>query len=319
MTPWQQRLLGTALALVALITVFAFIGVVFWGLRLILGTLAPVVWSLAIGGILALLLKPLVALFEHYLRLPRTWAILLLYILIIGALGALAYLVLPLLVEQAVAFLGFLPTLFEKFTLFLSERFPSLALQIEASRENSIVAQLNAQALQGIKNVMLAGLPMLERAREGLVHFFAWVSAFVVIPIYLFFFLQTNRDFLDDMRRELAFVPASGREDFLYLVQEFVNILLSFFRGQIIIGLSIGVLFAIGFTLVGLKFGMLLGLTIGCLNIIPYFGTMFGLATAIPIAFMQPEGGTVLAGMALGVFAVVHLIDSYFLTPRIMG
>jgi len=49
-----------------------------------------------------------------------------------------------------------------------------------------------------------------------------------------------------------------------------------------------GVLLAFGFTLVGLKFGFLIGLVIGLLNIVPYLGTILGLAVALPLAFFQP-------------------------------
>ena len=63
-----------------------------------------------------------------------------------------------------------------------------------------------------------------------------------------------------------------------------------------------------------------LGLFIGLLNIIPYFGTMIGLATVLPIAWFQPEGGgALLAGIALAIFVAVQMLEGYFLTPRIMG
>src|SRR5690606_10980879 len=93
----------------------------------------------------------------------------------------------------------------------------------------------------------------------------------------------------------------------------------SFFRGQIIIGLIMGVLLATGFTIVGLRFGLLLGLFMGILNIIPYLGTIIGLGLALPIAFIQDGGGLSLAVMSLIVFVIVQIIEGYVLTPKIMG
>ena len=55
------------------------------------------------------------------------------------------------------------------------------------------------------------------------------------------------------------------------------------------------------------------------LNIVPYLGTILGLVTVLPIAYFQPDGGIATMGFALGVFTVVQLFESYFLTPRIMG
>ena len=80
-----------------------------------------------------------------------------------------------------------------------------------------------------------------------------------------------------------------------------------------------GILYAIGFSIVGLKYGFVLGLMLGFLNIVPYLGAMIGLATTIPLAYFQPGGGLGLVVAVLAVISVVQLIESYLLTPRIMG
>jgi predicted PurR-regulated permease PerM len=105
----------------------------------------------------------------------------------------------------------------------------------------------------------------------------------------------------------------------VFLASEFVSIIESFFRGQILIGLCMGVLLAIGFTIIGLKFGLFIGLALGALNIIPYLGTILGLAITLPLAFFQPEGGWQLVGLVLLVKGIVQCIESWVLTPKIMG
>jgi len=70
---------------------------------------------------------------------------------------------------------------------------------------------------------------------------------------------------------------------------------------------------------VGLRFGLLIGLTCGLLNIIPYFGTIVGMGTALPIAFLQPGGGWGLVGLVIIVQVIVQNIEGWYLTPRIMG
>jgi len=87
----------------------------------------------------------------------------------------------------------------------------------------------------------------------------------------------------------------------------------------VIIGLLLGLVLAIGFGLVGLKFGIFLGLILGLLNIIPYLGTMIGLITVLPLAYLQDEGGPVLVGLSLVVFIIGQLLTDYLFTPRIMG
>ena len=95
--------------------------------------------------------------------------------------------------------------------------------------------------------------------------------------------------------------------------------MVAFFRGQLVIASIQGLLFAIGFSLVGLKYGAVIGITLGFLNIVPYLGNIIGLGTALPIAFFQDGGGLGRVAAVLVVFAVVQSIEGYFLTPKIMG
>ena len=109
------------------------------------------------------------------------------------------------------------------------------------------------------------------------------------------------------------------RQDIFFLSKHFVSSIETFFQGQILVGLIMGILLAVGFSIAGVNFGFVLGLLIGLLNIIPYLGTIIGLGSVLPIAYFQPEGGPVLAIVALVVFIVVQIIEGYLLTPRIMG
>ena len=165
---------------------------------------------------------------------------------------------------------------------------------------------------------------VLKGAWSGLVDIFAQITFLAVIPIYLFYFLSSNRNFFVDLDKELGFLSDSLREDFVFLIREFVGIMVAFFRGQLIIGLMMGVGYAIGFSLSGLKFGITLGLLFGLLNIVPYLGSIVGIITTLCVAYLQPGGiaetgqWSVLLGCGIS-FVVVQVVESYFLTPRIMG
>ncbi len=129
---------------------------------------------------------------------------------------------------------------------------------------------------------------VIQSAWSGLLGFFAQMTYLAVIPIYLFYFLSSNRNLIDELDRELSFLSDSVREDVLFLIREFVSILVSFFRGQLMIGLLMGVGYAIGFSISGLKFGITLGLLFGLLNIVPYLGSIVGIITALLVAYLQP-------------------------------
>ena len=78
-------------------------------------------------------------------------------------------------------------------------------------------------------------------------------------------------------------------------------------------------MFAIGFALVGLPYGIVIGMALGLLNIIPYLGSIAGLGVALPMAYFGTEGGVTRLVLVLIVFSAVQVIEGYFLTPRVMG
>lgn len=162
-------------------------------------------------------------------------------------------------------------------------------------------------------------LPSLNVAFAVGIGIGAFFTQLAIIPIYLFFFLLSRAEPTNKLSHHLTFLPARYREDVVFLVREFIGIIVSFFRGQMLIGLIMGAMLAVGFSLVGLKFGLFIGLALGVLNIIPYLGTIVGLSIALPLAFLQPEGGWQLVAWVLGVFTVVQTIEGWFLTPKIMG
>ena len=62
-----------------------------------------------------------------------------------------------------------------------------------------------------------------------------------------------------------------------------------------------------------------IGLFTGLLNLVPYLGSILGLSVALPLAFLQPDGGLPLLGICVSIFVAVQAIEGWFLTPRIMG
>jgi predicted PurR-regulated permease PerM len=137
--------------------------------------------------------------------------------------------------------------------------------------------------------------------------------------VYLAFFLMAKPFETSRIGEFLPFLKKGTREDVIYLVDQFIGILVTFFRGQIIIALAQGVLFALGFAIVGLPYGIVIGMTLGLLNIIPYLGSIAGLTVALPLAYFSDGGGLVRTILVLAVFAAVQAIEGYLLTPKIMG
>ncbi|MFW6198699.1 MAG: AI-2E family transporter, partial [Acidobacteriota bacterium] len=122
-----------------------------------------------------------------------------------------------------------------------------------------------------------------------------------------------------DSAHFLPFLKEETRQDVVYMIREFVDIIVAFFRGQMIVAFLQGLLFAVGFSVVGLRYGFVIGMILGLLNVIPYLGSMLGLGVAIPLSLLQEGGGIVTCLLVLAVFALVQGIEGWVLTPKIMG
>ena len=319
LSPVQRRLVGFALGTLSLGAIAALLYLAVVGTARFLSHFSGVIWPLATAGILALVLRPVVAFFERRGRLRRPVAILLLYALFLCLLAGLLLTFLPALIGQILDFTAYLPTLWHNTLAWGETHFPDwLAVvrrYLDYPAVKTVVAGFSQQAQDWAGQLM----PSLKSAGAGLLGLFGLAASAAIIPVYLFFFLLTDEDPTRNLAAHLPFLQPAQRDDVVFLVREFLGILVTFFRGQLLIGLAMGVLLALGFSVGGLRFGLALGLIIGLLNIIPYLGSILGLSVVVPLALFQTGGGLVLAGICLGVFAAVQAIEGWFLTPRIMG
>ena len=319
LTDGQRKLVGFATALFALLASFALLAFVFWALAWVVGRFAGVLWPLAVAGIIALILRPAVDRLERRLRVRRLAAVILLYGLFLLAVVGLAILVVPPLVQQLLDFISYLPVFGQRVLAYVQTHYPEWAALARRYEDHPAVRHA-LQALAGeLEGLLGQALPSLRAAGAGVWALLTFVTGLAVIPIYLFCFLLTRGEPTSKLGEHLPFLSPGLREDVVFLVREFVGIVVSFFRGQLLIGLLMGVLLAIGFSLIGLRFGLCLGLAIGVLNTVPYFGLIVALIVVPPLAFFQPDGGWALVGLALLVTIVVQNIEGWFLTPRIMG
>jgi predicted PurR-regulated permease PerM len=170
-----------------------------------------------------------------------------------------------------------------------------------------------------LRDAVLNLLPTPQTVGDQVLGIFGAITGLAIIPVYLFFFLQTSLEPTRSLSNYLPFLKEETREDVVFLAREFISLIVLFFRGQLLIGLIMGIVLASGFSVVGLKFGLLIGLSIGLLNVIPYLGSILGMAIALPIAFFQPEGGLTTALLVVGVFAGTQALEGWYLTPKIMG
>lgn len=318
----QRRIIaagGTALAAV-------FLAATGYGLFVLLRAFATgfqdVLLPLAIAAILATLLRPIIQFFESKTRLNRVGGIMLLFALVTMSLLTLALFVVPPALNTAGEFLKLAPELLTSLLVWLKGLAPTmwewLTQQLGESPRDYLM-----NALEGNSELLREALTRMQSSSSSILAFvgsmFGKVAAYSIIPVYLFFILNGDRNIWKDIDKQLSFLPEERRADLVFLARQFSEILVAFFRGQIIIGLLLGLVLALGFGLVGLRFGIAVGFVLGLLNIIPYLGTMIGILTVLPIAYFQEGGGPVLIGLCALVFLIGQLLTDYVFTPRIMG
>lgn len=319
LTDSQRRVVGFALTLLALLGTVALLLVGFVALGRLAAFFSGVLWPLAGAGVLALILRPIVEVFEKRLHIRRLVAVGVLYGLFLLAVAGVLLLLVPPLIDQILDLVTYAPTFWHNATAYVTKNYPEWIALVQRQMENPTIHQLAENLTAELKGLLSHALPSLKAAGVGALGAFTFVAHLAIVPIYLFFFLLSRGEPTRHLSEHLTFLSRTVREDIIFLVDEFIAIVVSFFRGQLLIGLIMGVLLSVGFTIVGLKFGLAIGLALGVLNIIPYLGTIIGLVVALPLAFFQPGGGWQLVGLVLLVKIAVQNIEGWYLTPKIMG
>jgi predicted PurR-regulated permease PerM len=315
----QRTTIAAAITILSAVVIILAIGGLFWIVGAFFARFSAVFLPVAVAAVAALVVKPYYEAIRSRLKLGKVPALLLVFLSIILPIAALGWFFGGLVVDQVKGLVQSIPTWWNASVTWVEAKAPAL---VELYTDTK-VGQAVGSAVEGKGGVVVDIFGYLgQRAVSAGVGVLSGVAAllfWVVTPIYFAFFLMADTSEIDTLERRIPFLKAETSKDVVYLFREFLNIIVAFFRGQLIIAFIQGLLFAIGFTVVGLNYGFIIGLTLGFLNIVPYLGNILGLGTALPLAFFQDGGGMTRVLAVLVVFACVQSIEGYFLTPKIMG
>ncbi|MFL6588208.1 MAG: AI-2E family transporter [Luteimonas sp.] len=145
----------------------------------------------------------------------------------------------------------------------------------------------------------------------------ALVINLVLVPILAFYFMR-DWDLL--VERVAALIPRDHIDTATRLARETSESLGGFLRGQFLVMLGQGAIYAVGMSIVGLRLGLLIGMIAGLISFIPYLGATVGILLALIAAIVQAQGFDWQLLILIGVvFTVGQLVESYVLTPRLVG
>lgn len=353
-TDRQARIIWAALTGLSMLAVVGVILVAVWGVGRVLDALAPVLWPLAIAGVLAYLLDPVVDWLQKK-GVPRTRAIVLVFFAVTGLFAAVLGSVIPRVVVETGELVSRVPEYSQRMenriegwlsnppaplrnvlptTWFKSE--PSSQPPSDATPsptepaadsqltkgETSDDVQFDWDLVESVSKVATSALPAvggwLLKQLGKIASWFGIVAGLALIPVYLFYFLLEKKAIAGQWAYYLPLKKSWIKEEIVFVLRSINDHLISFFRGQVLVAICDSVLYTIGFLIIGLDYAFLIGFCAVFLTIIPYIGAFIICASAVLLAFVQFSDVTH-ALLPLAVFGVVQFIEGFVLQPKILG
>ena len=271
--------------------------------------LAPVLTPFIAAGLLAYMGDPLADRLQKF-KIPRTLAVVIVFLSTFLFLALLILLVGPLIKTQISA---------------LFQALPDIARQVEQVWLPTLLGWLNVEPGDDVGvGAFLArysdmvgswsGKILMGVGKSGGVLAAAVLSLFL-IPIITFYLLRDWDSFTGHLS---ALLPDSQRETVLELARETDEVLGAFLRGQILVMLALATIYSVGLTLVGLKFAIAIGVVAGLVSFVPYLGFVFGIGLAGLTVILEPNPILNLVGV-VATFTIAQLIEGSVLTPKLVG
>src|SRR3954462_2795186 len=314
-TPAQVRVIWLGVTALALAIFLAFVAALTWGFAWLAQQLSSILLPLAVAGILAHLLDPIVDGLER-LKVPRIRAILLVFFLgVMIILMAMSTIIPRLIVE----------------TQELANQVPQLSDQVEEKvkvwLESSTWGEKARRAWEGDFGVkfqewLSKAAPAVSRwALSQLSKVASWFGlavGFAMVPVYVFYFLLEKRGIETHWTNYLPLQESRAKEEAVFILKSINEYLILFFRGQVLVAFADGILLTIGFFSMGLNYALLLGMAAGLLSIVPFLGVAVSIIPAMILAAVQFGDWAHPLGV-LGLFSIVQFLEGFFISPKIMG
>ncbi len=301
--------------------------IVFWLaafalLGLLLQLLGGAVTPFALGIVLGYLLDPIVQRLER-LGLNRFGASIVILVVFVVILVAIGVIFAPILGGQLVGFTQKLPTyvtrlqalavdqgnmLLDKYGGPWRERL-GLGAGLSSEQIQKSIGDLVTQGGQWILNA-------LRSLASGGAAVFSFLSFLVVTPVVAFYMLLDWDKMLATID---SWLPRDHRDALRQIAREINHALAGFLRGQSLVCLFLGLWYGVGLSLIGLDFGLLIGVLGGLLSFIPYVGSLTALVLSLGVAIVQGWPNWNLFLLALGVVGAGQFLEGNVLSPKLVG
>ncbi|HEY0635167.1 MAG TPA: AI-2E family transporter [Gammaproteobacteria bacterium] len=273
--------------------------------------LAPVLTPFLVAALLAYMGNPLVNRLERS-RISRTWAVVMVFAALSLLLVLLLLIFIPLLERQ----IALLATKLPGYIDWLQEQALPAAgswLGIELGSFDLVtLKEMVAEQLHGAGGVAAAVWKTITRSGMTLL---GWFANLLLIPVVTFYLL---RDWNLLLQRIHLLLPRAFEAVAVRLAEQSDEVLGSFFRGQLLVMLSLATVYSTGLWIVGLDLALLIGMIAGLVSFVPYLGFIIGIVMASIAAVMQFHEALPLLYVAI-VFMVGQALEGMVLTPWLVG
>jgi predicted PurR-regulated permease PerM len=157
---------------------------------------------------------------------------------------------------------------------------------------------------------------VLSQATTSTLALIGWLTNLVLIPVVGFYLL---RDWDVMMAKIRSLLPRHRESQVVKLAGECHEVLGAFIRGQLLVMVALGFIYAAGLMLTGLELGLLIGMVAGLAAIVPYMGFIIGIGSAIVAGLFQFGLDPLHMTLIVAVFMIGQMLEGMVLTPLLVG
>lgn len=290
--------------------------VLFWSVTalvavLLLWLFSGILLPFVLGMVIAYFLDPVADWLERR-GLSRMWATVLILALFVVIFTGVIVILVPVIANQIGGFAARVPEYVDRLQVILESIRTSSIGWLLPEGEANLKQDLGKLVSEG-SGIISAFIASLWSSSLAVVNF---VSLFVVTPVVAFYMLLDWDRMVDKIDE---WIPRQHVDTVRRLARDIDRSVAGFLRGQGSLCLILGTFYGVGLSLVGLNFGLLIGLFAGLVSFIPYVGSISGLVLSVGVALVQfwPEWPWIVAVAA--VFFVGQFIEGNILQPKLVG
>lgn len=314
---WYRRWLSGNNLLNGLLVILLILLIIFlsWQIRFIFEPVRALFTAVGapilIAGVFYYLLSPLVKWLTRRTRLPRHLAIGLILIAMIGLVAGLVTILILVLRTQVITFIDHWPSYWHHSEQFINETFKSSQFKPVREFLNQTNTGINQNVIDWSKKYLTTGVAGIGSIASTLTA--VGITA-VSTPFILYYMLLDGHKFSGFISEKF---PPKSQQSLRQLLTDISKQIAQYIRGQLGVGLAVMIMFGIGYTVIGLPYGILLAMMAGFFNMIPYVGSILAQVPVFTVALIA--GGPKLVIFAVIVLVIEQPIEAHIIAPKILG